>query len=108
MFAVTTPVGIALSRPNLRKKPLHSPLACYNIVIMTKNLVAIGNSLGIIIEKPILDLLKIERDTPLEVRTDGEQLLIRPAIENDHSKRVKEASRWVIKNHEKTLRKLAE
>lgn len=45
---------------------------------MTKNLVAIGNSLGIIIEKPILDLLKIERETPLEVTTDGVSLFIKP------------------------------
>lgn len=45
---------------------------------MTKTLSAIGNSLGIIIDKPILDLLKIERDTPLEITTDGDSLTIRP------------------------------
>lgn len=75
---------------------------------MTKNLVAIGNSLGIIIEKPILDLLRIERDTPLDVRTDGDRLIIEPITKEEHKKRVKEASAWVIKNHAETLRKLAE
>lgn len=75
---------------------------------MTKNLVAIGNSLGIIIEKPILDLLKIGRDTPLEIRTDGERLIIEPAEVSEHTKRIKEASAWVIKNHVDTLKKLAQ
>lgn len=49
---------------------------------MTKHLTAIGNSLGLIIEKPILDLLRIDRDTPLEVTTDGHGLYIRPRGEN--------------------------
>ena len=46
---------------------------------MIKKLTAIGNSLGFIIEKPILELLKITKDTPLEVTTDGTALIIRPA-----------------------------
>src|SRR5690606_4001573 len=39
--------------------------------MMVKKLSAIGNSLGFIIERPILELLDITKDTPLEVRTDG-------------------------------------
>ena len=49
---------------------------------ITKHLTAIGNSLGLIIEKPILDLLNITRETPLEVTTDGVGLYIRPVGEN--------------------------
>lgn len=45
---------------------------------MQKKLVSIGNSLGLVIEKPILDLLKIQRETVLEISTDGESLIIRP------------------------------
>lgn len=45
---------------------------------MIKTLTAVGNSLGLIIDKPILELLNIDKDTPLEVRTDGEGLIIRP------------------------------
>ncbi len=75
---------------------------------MTKNLVAIGNSLGIIIEKPILDLLKIERDTPLEVKTDGERLIIEPATGRGREERLSQAIDRVMKNHSETLRKLAQ
>jgi len=47
---------------------------------MIKTLTPIGNSLGLIIDRPILNLLNIERDTELEITTDGETLIIRPAV----------------------------
>ena len=43
---------------------------------MRKKLVAIGNSLGIVIEKPILELLGMDRDTELDVTTDGQRLIL--------------------------------
>ncbi len=74
--------------------------------LMIKKLTVIGNSLGIIIERPILDLLDIDKDTPLEVRTDGTSLLIRPAREQRRSRIRKSATR-VMDSHEETFRKLA-
>ena len=74
---------------------------------MIKTLSAIGNSLGLIIERPILDLLNIDKDTKLEVRTDGEALVIRPVREGRRS-RVREATERLMDRHDDTLRKLAE
>ena len=74
---------------------------------MKKNLTAIGNSLGIIIEKPILDLLGIAKDTQLEMITDGKRLIIEPVKEEKRADKIKEATRRVMKNHDKTLRELA-
>ena len=48
---------------------------------MTKRLQAIGNSAGIIIDRPILDLLGITADTELDLKTDGERLIITPVRE---------------------------
>lgn len=77
---------------------------------MRKNLSAIGNSLGIVIEKPILELLNITRDTELEVTTDGSRLIIEP-VRTDEAKgrrgRVGAATKRVMKNHDRTLRRLA-
>lgn len=73
---------------------------------MVKSLTAIGNSLGIIIERPILDLLNIDRDTKLEVRTDGESLIIRP-VREERRGRVKKAAQRLMDAHDDTLRKLA-
>lgn len=73
---------------------------------MIKKLTAVGNSLGLIIERPILELLDIDRETPLEVRTDGEALIIRPQRKN-RSARLKAAAERMMGAHDETLRKLA-
>lgn len=46
---------------------------------MVKKLTKHGNSLALVIDRPILDLLKIDPETPLEVSTDGKQLIVAPA-----------------------------
>ena len=73
---------------------------------MRKKLTAIGNSLGIIIERPILELLGIDKDTPLEVKTDGEALVIRP-VRMGHRSRVCEATNQMMDVPEAPRRKRA-
>ena len=72
---------------------------------MTKRLQAIGNSAGIIIDKPILDLLGITQDTELDLKTDGESLIITPV--RDRAKRVAKVQARVLAKHDRTFRKLA-
>ena len=45
---------------------------------MIKKLTKHGNSWALIIDKPVLDLLNINPETPLEITTDGQLLLISP------------------------------
>ena len=45
---------------------------------MIKTLTTHGNSSALVIEKAILELLKIDTETPLEVTTDGRNLIISP------------------------------
>lgn len=73
---------------------------------MRKKLSAIGNSLGIVIEKPILELLDITRDTEIELKTDGDRLILTP-IRKGRRQRVKEAVEEVLADHASTFRKLA-
>ena len=73
---------------------------------MVKKLTPVGNSLGLIIERPILDLLDITKDTPLEIKTDGEALIIRPA-KLSKTERVLAAADEIMSVHEETFRKLA-
>jgi antitoxin component of MazEF toxin-antitoxin module len=78
---------------------------------MRKNLSAIGNSLGLVIEKPILELLNITRDTELEVTTDGTRLIVEPVRQVEakgRRGRVGAATKRVMRNHDRTLRRLAE
>ena len=74
---------------------------------MIKKLTTLGDSLGLVIEKPILDLLGIDEDTPLEVKTNGQALIIRPAQES-RSERVRLATERLMAQHDETLRKLAQ
>ena len=46
---------------------------------MTKKLIRHGNSAALILDKPILDLLNVTMDTPLEISTDGRSIVISPA-----------------------------
>nr|MBK7067979.1 AbrB/MazE/SpoVT family DNA-binding domain-containing protein [Deltaproteobacteria bacterium] len=73
---------------------------------MIKKLSAVGNSLGLIIERPIPELLNITKDTALEVKTDGEALIIRP-VKLTKKERVRESTRRMMAVHDETLRKLA-
>ncbi len=62
--------------------------------------------LGIVIEKPILELLDIDRETELEMRTDGERLIIEP-IRGARGAKVKAGVQRAVTTHDATLRKLA-
>jgi len=74
---------------------------------MIKKLSAVGNSLGLVIERPILELLNITKDTPLEIKTDGEALIIRPARSRAQVDRVLAAADELMDAHAETFRKLA-
>ena len=45
---------------------------------MNKTLIKHGNSLALVIDKPILEMLQITADTPLELTTNGDAILITP------------------------------
>ena len=72
---------------------------------MIKKLVPIGNSLGIVIDKPILELLGMDRDTEIEVSTDGRKLTL--AVAKAGADRFKSAAEKVGKRHAATFRKLS-
>lgn len=76
---------------------------------MIKKLVRHGNSLALVIDKPVLELLRITEDTPLDISTeDGRSLQIRPAVQiGKKAESVQEALDRVNKKFSKTLRNLA-
>jgi antitoxin component of MazEF toxin-antitoxin module len=72
---------------------------------MIKRLQTLGNSSGVIIDKPILELLRITPNTELDVSTDGERLIITPV--RDRKAKFARAQQRTLKAHERTFRKLA-
>lgn len=75
---------------------------------MIKKLVSHGNSAALIIDKPIMELLKVNMKTSFEVTTDGRNLIISPVESGKREKRFRAGLEQVNKAHGKTLRKLAQ
>lgn len=75
---------------------------------MTKKLTKHGNSLALIIDRAILELLRIDSETPLNISTDGEALIIMPERKKNHSEKFKSALNKVNKKYGRVLKKLAE
>lgn len=74
---------------------------------MIKHLTQHGNSSALIIEKPILELLGITNKTPLEIVTDGKNLIISPVTKGSHQRKFDKALDNVIKSHHKTFQTLS-
>ncbi|MBC7752751.1 MAG: AbrB/MazE/SpoVT family DNA-binding domain-containing protein [Moraxellaceae bacterium] len=72
---------------------------------MRKKLSAVGNSYGLVIEKPILELLNIDKETDLEVTTDGMRLIIEPIRTAKQS--LRSSAEKIMKKHNSTFKKLA-
>lgn len=75
---------------------------------MIKRLTPHGNSSALVIDRPILELLGIGPKTPLEIATDGRNLIVSPVTDRNREKKFKAALDWVNRHHGKTLRKPAE
>lgn len=75
---------------------------------MIKNFVRHGNSWALVIDRPILDLLKIRPEDPVEITTDGSTMTISPVSATDRKARVAAARGKVNARHKKAFEKLAE
>ena len=75
---------------------------------MIKTLTKHGNSLALIIDRAVLDLLKIEADTPLDISTDGQVLVITPIRDEARREKFKRALESTNRKYGRALKRLAE
>ncbi len=75
---------------------------------MVKNLTKHGNSYAFVIDRPILDLLGATPQTPFEVITDGQCLVLRPVRDPEDEKRFRDALQSVHDRFGKAMKRLAE
>jgi antitoxin MazE len=76
--------------------------------MLTKKLSKHGNSLALVIDRSILDLLCIDEQTPLNISTDGRALVIVPSQEKRRRKRFEEALTACNERYGGALKRLAE
>ena len=74
---------------------------------MVKKLTKHGNSLALVIDRPILDLLQIDAETPLNISTDGKSLTVAPAQPSDRRRKFEASQQWAHKRYGKAFEKLA-
>lgn len=75
---------------------------------MIKNLVKHGNSWALVLDRPILELLNIDPESPLEITTDGHCVIIAPAVDLEHKDRLRAARSRIKSKYSKAFKKLAE
>ena len=75
---------------------------------MIKKLIQHGNSAALILDKPILDLLNFKMDTPLEISTDGTNLIISAQNKKNGEKDVMKSLEKINSRYSNALKKLGE
>lgn len=75
---------------------------------MRKRLTKIGNSLGLVLDRPLLDQLGVDADTELELSTDGSVLLISPVRGKRRDAKLKRVTDRVLETYAGAFKKLAE
>lgn len=74
---------------------------------MTKTLIKHGNSLALVIDKPILEILRITPETPLELTTDGDRLLVSPVRDRKRQADLRASLEKVNRRYGDDLKRLA-
>lgn len=74
---------------------------------MIKKLTKHGNSMALVIDKALLEILKIGENTPLELTTDGKSLSISPITDEERLEKFEGALNKVNKKYGKALKNMA-
>lgn len=75
---------------------------------MEKTLIKHGNSLAIVIDKPVLELLQITADTRIELTTNGDAIMLTPVRDKKRQASLEAALQKINEQYGDDLRKLAE
>lgn len=75
---------------------------------MIKHLVKHGNSLALVIDKPILEMLRISDATPLQISSNGDALMLTPLRDQSRHKQLKASLDKINRKFGNDLKKLAQ
>lgn len=75
---------------------------------MIKTLTKHGNSYAMVIDKPILELLKTTPETPFEIMSDGRSLVLTPVRDDATERKFDDAVATLHKRFGRAMKRLAE
>lgn len=75
---------------------------------LVKTLARHGNSLALVLDKGVLDLLDIDAETPLQITTDGTTLIVAPVRDEKRTQRFQAALAKANQRYGRALKHLGE
>lgn len=75
---------------------------------MIKKLTRTGNSLAIVLDKPLLEQLGIDENSELEISTNGDVLVITPVRDRARERKLKKILEELDREYGGVFRRLAE
>ena len=75
---------------------------------MVKRLIQHGNSVALVIDKPILEMLKITSETTFELSTDGKNIILSPQVEHTQENNILNSLEKINKKYGTVLKRLGE
>ena len=75
---------------------------------MVKRLTRTGNSLALVLDKPLLEQLGIDEETPLEISTNGDVLVVTPVRDRARERQLKDALDEIDRRYAGVFKRLAE
>lgn len=91
---------LALDSPYVRE--------CYSVRTMVKKLTRTGNSLAIVLDKPLLEQLGIDENTELELSTNGDVLVVTPVRDRKRERKFRKAVEKINRKYAGLFRRLSE
>lgn len=75
---------------------------------MIKKLTRTGNSVALVLDKPLLEALGLDENTEVEVSTNGDVLVVTPVRDRLRERKFRKAADEVHRKYAGLFRKLAE
>lgn len=75
---------------------------------MRKKLTKTGNSLALVLDRPLLERANIDADTPLDVTTDGHVIVVAPVRDKRRAAKLKKLMQEADRRYGRTFKRLAE
>ena len=75
---------------------------------MVKKLTRTGNSLAIVLDKPLLEQLGIDENTDLELSTNGDVLVVTPVRDRKRERKFRKAVEKINRKYAGLFRRLSE
>jgi antitoxin MazE len=75
---------------------------------MVKRLTKTGNSLALVLDKPLLQQLGIDEETELEISTNGDVLVVTPVRERSRERKFRKAVEKMHRRYAGLFKRLSE